>query len=77
MHKKGLSETGNTRPYPIEWESAHFSKEYKPLKLEPYNGKGSPNKYMYYFLSQTDYLIGNDPIMTKIFTDTLCGSAFT
>lgn len=31
---------------------------------------------MYYFLSQTDNFMGNDPVMTKIFVSTLLGTAF-
>lgn len=32
---------------------------------------------MYYFLSHTDHLIGNDPVMTKKFSSTLQGPVFT
>lgn len=76
MHKNDLVEAWITRPYLVEWESASFPEKYKPLKLESYNGKGSQHQYLYYFLSQTGHLMGNDHIMTKIFVSTLQGLTF-
>lgn len=52
---------------PSEWTSTLFFEKYKSLMLESYDDMGSPNRHMYAFLSQTGHLIGNDPIMTKIF----------
>lgn len=77
MHRKGLQEIGITRPYMIEWEFVSFPEKNKPLKLEIYDRKGFRNQHIYYFLPQTDHLMGNDSVITKIFTSILRGTAFT
>lgn len=41
-----------------------------------YDGKNFPNQYIYYFRSQTDKVIDNDAIITRLFIGTLNGIAF-
>jgi len=65
-----------TRPYPLEWDSVLYPPKFKPPKLRTYDGKSSPNQYIYYFWSQTDNIIDNDAIMARVFIGTLKGVAF-
>ena len=46
------------------------------LTLHMYDGKGSPNQYIYYFQSQIGNVIDNDAIMVRLFIGTLNGIAF-
>ena len=74
--KKELGELGITRPYPIEWDTISYPPRFKPMSLASFDGKGSPTQHIYYFLSQTGLITGNDPIMTRLFIGTLKGVAF-
>lgn len=58
---------GNFQILGILWEFAPFPEKYNPIKLESYDGKEPPSQYIYYFLSQTCHLLGNDSTMTKMF----------
>ena len=44
--------------------------------LHAFDGKGSPNQYIYYFKSQTGNVVSNDVIIARLFIGTLKGIAF-
>jgi len=71
-----LKKVDMTRPYPLEWNSVPYPLKFKPLTLHKYDGKSSPNQYIYYFRSQTGNVIDNDAIMVRLFISTLKGVAF-
>ena len=50
--------------------------ELQATTLHMYDGKGSPNQYIYYFRSQTRNVIDNDAIMARLFISTFKGIAF-
>jgi len=66
----------DAHPYLLEWDSVPFPAKFKPPTLHTYGGKISPNWHIYYFWSQTDNVIDNDAIMTRLFIGTLKGVAF-
>ena len=43
-----LKKVGMTHPYPLEWDSFPYPPKFKPPILHTYDGKGSPNQYIYY-----------------------------
>ena len=74
--KKDSAELGVARPYPVEWDTIPYPPKFKPMSLIQFDGKGSPTHHIYYFLSQTGFIMGNDPIMTQLFIGTLKRVAF-
>jgi len=73
--KDELKKAGITHPNPLEWDSVPYPPKFKPPILHTYDGKGSPNQYIYYFRSQTGNVIDNDSIMARLFIGTLKGVA--
>jgi len=71
-----LKKAGMTRPYPLEWDSVPYPPKFKPPTLHTYDGKSSPNQYIYYLGSQTSNIIDNDAIMAILFIGTLKGVVF-
>ena len=71
-----LKKIGLTRPHPLEWDSAPYPPKFKPSMLHTYDGKSSPNQYIYYFWYQTCNVIDNDAIMARLFIGTLRVVAF-
>lgn len=65
--RDGVRQARMIRPYPLEWDSVAYPPKYKPLSLHSYDGKGSPIQHMYYFRSQVGNMVGNDPIMTRLY----------
>src|SRR5436189_3313585 len=69
-------EAGAARPYPVEWDAVKYPSRFKVPTLNTFDGKGSAQKHIYYFQSQTGSLMGNDPVRTRLFISTLKGVAF-
>ena len=74
-NQKGLQEAGVVRPYPAEWDLVPYPPKFKALTLQAFDGKGSPNKHIYY-KSQTGNAVDNDAILARLFIGTLKGLAF-
>ena len=62
-----MTELGVVRPYLAEWDAVPYPPKFKPLGLVQFDDKGLPTQHIYYFLSQTGFITGNDPIMTHFF----------
>jgi len=75
-NRSNLQETGVVRPYPVEWDVVPYPFKFKAPTLQTFDGKGSPNRHIYYFKSQTRNIVSNDAIMTRLFIGTLKGVAF-
>jgi len=75
-NRKGLQEARVVRPYPAEWDFISFPPKFKAPTLQAFDGKGSPNQYIYYFKSHTRNVVSNDAILTRLFIGTLKGIAF-
>src|SRR3954466_11052560 len=69
-------ETGATRPYLIEWDAVKFPSKFKVPTLNTFDGKGYAQQHIYYFQSQIENLMGNNPVQTRLFISTLKGVAF-
>jgi len=76
MQRDELKKVGMTRSSPLEWDSVPCPLKFKPPTLHTYDGKSSPNQYIYYFLSKTSNVIDNGAIMARLFIGTLKGVAF-
>lgn len=48
-----------------------LSDNFKPFKLNFYDGERSPKQYLYYFKSQMGLIVGNDLTMAHVFANTL------
>ena len=75
-HRGNLQEVGVVRPYPIEWDFTPYPLRFKAPTLQTFDGKGSPNQYIYYFKSQTGNVVSNDAILNHFFIGTIKGVAF-
>ena len=73
---KGLQEVGVIWLYMTEWDLIPYPPKFKALNLLAFDGKGSQNKHVYYFKSQTGNIISNDAILAHLFIGTLKGLAF-
>ena len=71
-----IENIGISHPYLLEWDSVSYPPKFRPPTLHMYDGKNFPNQYIYYFRSQTDNVIDNDAIITRLFINTLKGIAF-
>ena len=56
--------------------SVSYPLKFKPPTLHSYDSKSWPNQHIYYFWFQTDNVIDNDAIMTRLFIGTLKAVAF-
>jgi len=56
--------------YPAEWDLVLYPPKFKVPTLQTFNGKGSPNQHIYYFKSQTENVVSNDAILTRLFIGT-------
>jgi len=50
-NRDGLQDVGIVRPYTAEWDTAPYPSKFKALTLHTFDGKRSPNQYIYYFKS--------------------------
>jgi len=75
-NQKGLQEAGAVRSCPAEWDLVLYPSKFKAPTLQAFDGKGSPNRHIYYFKSQTENVVDNDAILTRLFIGTLKGLAF-
>ena len=76
VQRDELKKVGMTHSYPLEWDLVQYPPKFKPLMLHTYDGNSSPNQHIYYFQSQTDNIIENNVIMTRLFIGILKGIAF-
>lgn len=66
-----MQDVGITKLYHIEWEATPFPQKYYLQSLQSNDDKGSLNQHIYNFLLQIEYLMRNNPILTKLFISTL------
>src|SRR5204862_4867854 len=64
------------RPYQEEWDAVTYLPKFKVPTLNTFDGKGSAQQHIYYFQSQTENLMGNDLVRTRLFISILKGVAF-
>ena len=62
---KGLQEVGVVRPYPAKLDLVPYPPKFKALTLQAFDSKGSPNQHIYYFKSQTGYVVSKDAILVR------------
>ena len=75
-NRDSLQDVGIVWSYPAEWDTAPYPPKFKAPTLHTFDSKGSPNQHIYYFKSQTEFVVSNDAIMTRLFIGTLKGVIF-
>src|SRR3954462_6550632 len=67
---------GATGPYQVKWDAIKYPSKFKVPTLNTFDDKGSAQQHIYYFQSQTENLMENDLVRTRLFISTLKGVAF-
>lgn len=67
---------GIMHPYPLEWDLIPFPETYLVVNINKYHGKGSPNEHIYNFHSLIGNVMGDDALMSWLFSGSLKGITF-